>query len=321
MNDMKKLITIISLLLLTLITYAQPGAGSYETGNGLEHIAADTYKFVYSETLYVGPDADWQIDGEVHIYSRRIWIAPTAKIYGAGKLYIHSPGENPFYEAWNTARTLIDGNDGEFINVNIIVNNPEGLELSDFDADGYDGGTGEEARIAALKVGRSIDLRVDGASIYLNGFDLELSSTGDLLNYNLNRMVVTGDHLTGHMIRQYTSLSSLVFPVGIAQGDYTPARLTPQSANWRVRASANSYAASNLTITDETLGMDRVWNIFADQSMRMDYTLTHNAQTNGMAYVDASARIVQNADAGNWIGDVTVLEGDGIHTREDIQTV
>lgn len=131
MNNLIRIASFLSLMILTLNSFSQPGAGSYETGNGLEHIAADTYKFVYSETLYVGPDADWQIDGEVHIYSRRIWIAPTAKIYGAGKLYIHSPGENPFYEDWNTARTLIDGNDGEFINVNIILNNPEGLELSD----------------------------------------------------------------------------------------------------------------------------------------------------------------------------------------------
>lgn len=321
MKKMKKILTIISLLLLTLGVSAQSGAGSYETGNGLEHIAADNYKFVYSESLYVGPNADWQIDGEVHVYSRRIWIAPTAKISGSGTLYIHSPGDNPFYEDWAASRTLIDGNGGEFINVNIVLTNTDGLQLAEIEAEGYAGGAGEASRTAALKVGKSIDLRVDGASIYLNGFDLELASTGDLLNYNLHRMVVTGDNLTGHMIRHYTSVGSLMFPVGIEQGDYTPARLTPQSANSRVHVSVNSYAASSLTITDETLGMDRVWNIFADQSMRMDYTLTHNSQTNGMAYVDASARIVQNADAGNWIGDVTVLEGDGIHTREDIQTV
>src|SRR5690606_8620941 len=134
-------------------------------------------------------------------------------------------------------------------------------------------------------------------------------------------MVVTGDNLTGHMIRHYTSLGSLMFPVGIEQGDYTPARLTPQSANSRVHVSVNSYAASNLTITDETLGMDRVWNIFADQSMRMDYRQTHNAQTHGMAYVDASARSVQRADAGNVMCVVSVLERDGIHTREDMQAV
>lgn len=315
-----QLLTLVFLGISTL-SIAQPGVGSFETSDGLDHVTEGTFKFVYSETLYLGPQADWQIDGEVHVYSRRVWISPTAKISGTGTLYIHSPGDNPFYEDWPSSRTIIDGNGADFIGVNIILTNTDGLELSDFEAEGYAGGTGDASRTAALKIGKSIDLRVDGASIYLNGFDLELSSTGDLLNHNLHRMVVTGDHLTGHLIRHYTSLGSLFFPVGIAQGDYTPARLTPQSANSRVHVSVNSYAASGLAITDETLGMDRVWNIFADQAMQMDYTLTHNSQTNGIAYVDASARIVQDADGGNWIGDVTVLEGEGLHTREDIQTV
>lgn len=300
---------------------AQEGTGSFETNNGLEYVSADNYKFIYSESLYLGPQADWEIDGEVHVYSRYIWISPTAKISGSGTLYIHSPEDNPFYEDWAGAATQIDGNDGEFIDINIVLTNKEGLELTDIAVTDYPGSTGADARLAALKINKSIDLRVDGASIYLNGYDLELSSTGELLNYNLHRMVVTGDLLTGHLIKNYTAVGSFVFPVGIAQGDYTPARLTPQSASSRLHVSVNSYAVSNLNITDETMGMDRVWNIFADRAMQMDYTLTHNSQTNGMAYVDADARIVQNADGGNWIGDVTILEGEGIHTREDIQAV
>jgi gliding motility-associated-like protein len=319
---MKNWFIIILLSLIGLLRVsAQQGAGSFETNNGSEYISPGNYKFVYSESLYLGPSADWEIDGEVHVYSRNIWISPTAKISGSGTLYVHSPGDNPFYEDWADAATRVDGNDGEFIGVNIILTNNLGIELTDIEAQGYAGSAGTGARLAALKIGKSIDLRVDGASIYLNGYDLELSSTGDLLNYNHQRMVVTGDQLSGHMIRNYTAVGSYIFPVGIAQGDYTPARLTPQSATSRLHVSVNSYAASNLQITDETLGMDRVWNIFADRGMQMDYTLSHNSQTNGMAYVDASARIVQNADAGNWIGDVTVLEGIGIHTREDIATV
>lgn len=108
---MDKYFCFILLLLSFIRVSAQPGARSYETGNGLEHIAADNYKFVYSETLYVGSDADWQIDSEVHISSRNIWISPTAKISGSGTLYIHSPGDNPFYEDWSAAQTLIDCND------------------------------------------------------------------------------------------------------------------------------------------------------------------------------------------------------------------
>src|SRR5690606_35663016 len=118
--DLYKILLVPIFMMALLSVKAQPGVGSYETSNGLEHIAADNYKFVYSESLYVGPNADWQIDGEVHIYSRNIWISPTAKISGSGTLYIHSPGDNPFYEDWTAVATRIDGNGGEFINVNII---------------------------------------------------------------------------------------------------------------------------------------------------------------------------------------------------------
>src|SRR5690606_38172634 len=158
------------------------------------------YKFVYSESLYLGPDADWQIDGEVHVYSRNIWIAPTAKISGSGTLYVHSPADNPFYEDWAPVAARIDGNNGAFLGVNIILTNADGLVLTDLDVSGYAGATGEHARLAALKIDKSIDLRVDGASIYLNGYDLELSASGQLLHYNRLRMVVTGDHTSGHLI-------------------------------------------------------------------------------------------------------------------------
>ncbi|NGM63568.1 hypothetical protein G5B30_16790 [Sphingobacterium sp. SGG-5] len=317
-----KYILIISFLLLgTIHLSAQSGAGSFETTDGPEEISAGNYKFIYSENLYLGPHADWKIHGEVHIYSRNIWIAPTAKISGNGTLYIHSPGTNPFYEDWPEAATRIDGNDGAFIDIHIVLDNKNGLSLTDIEVDGYTGASGEVTRLATLKIGKSVDLRVDGASIYLNGFNLELSDTGDLLNHNRYRMVITGDNRRGHMIRNYTSVRSLTFPVGIAQGDYTPARLTPHASSSKVHVSVNSYFTSNLNITDETLGMDRIWNIFADHAMQMDYTLSHNKQTNGIAYVDAAARIMQNADGGNWIGDVTTLENEGIHTRKDIETV
>ncbi|SFT17638.1 T9SS type B sorting domain-containing protein [Sphingobacterium wenxiniae] len=318
---MKNYIIILLLLLGTGRIFAQTGAGSFETSNGLEQLSADTYKFVYSESLYLGPNANWQIEGEVHVYSRNIWISPTAKISGSGTLYIHSPSTNPFHEGWATSATRIDGNDGQFIDVNIVLTNPDGIQLTDMEVGDYAGTSGQGARSAALKIGKSVDLRVDGASIYLNGYDLELSASGQLLNYNRLRMVVTGDELTGHMIKNYVGVDAFFFPVGVEQGDYTPAKLTPQTASSRLHVSVNTYTAvPDLNITDETIGMDRVWNIFADRAMQMDYTLTHNMQTNGMAYVDADARIMQNADGGNWIGDVTTLESEGVHTREDIES-
>lgn len=316
-----KTIFIFLSLFMTSALYAQTGQGSIEVNNGIERVEADTYKFAYSESLYLGPEVNWVIDGDVHLYSKRIWIAKGARISGSGTLYIHSPADNPFHEGWAEAPTIIDGNDGDFIDVNIVLTNKKGLKLDNISAAGYEQvseNTG--ARGAALKLGKSLDLRVDGANVFLNGHDLELSTTGELLYYSFKRMVVTGDLLTGHLIKNYNAVGSFIFPVGIAEEDYTPATLVPQAAMSKLYVTVNSYAEANLSISDETVGMDRVWKIFADRKMNMTYTLMHNRQTNGMAYIDNEAQIMQNADAGNWIGDVTIVNDEGVHTRLDIAT-
>ncbi|WP_164108411.1 MULTISPECIES: gliding motility-associated C-terminal domain-containing protein [Sphingobacterium] len=316
------LIILLSTLFSGSSLIAQSRSGSFETSNGMEYISAGNYKIVYAETLYLGPAADWKIDGEVHIYSRNVWVDQNAKITGAGTIYVHSPTTNPYYEKLKASATEIDANNGNFIGVNIVLTNPLGIKLTNIVAPSYGGGVSNQGALsAALKIGKSIDFRVDGASIYLNGNNLELSETGELLNYGPERMVVTGNVITGHMIRGYSTIKELFFPVGVEQGDYTPARLIPQTWNSRVHVSVNNYLASGIQIRDETLGMDRIWNVFADKNMKMNYTLSHNMQTNGVAYVDADARIVQNADGGNWIGDVTVIEEEGVNTRNDIETM
>ncbi|NGF57499.1 T9SS type B sorting domain-containing protein [Parapusillimonas sp. SGNA-6] len=321
---MKSVLLIIGLMYCwTFATKAQEGAGSFESGNGLEVVSADNYKLVFSESLYLGPNADWYIEGEVHVYSRQIYIASTAKISGSGTLYIHSPGDNPFYDSWADVATDIDANNClHAIDVNIVLTNPKGLRLSDIS---YPNDMDSKhfpplAKAGALRLAKPIDLRVDGANIFLNGFDLEMGEQADILHHSSRRMVVTGNSVKGHLIKDFVGLSTWLFPVGKEEGDYTPALLTPSQANSKIYVSVTDYLASGIPFADETIGMDRVWNIYADRAMTMTYTLIHNMSSNGMMYVDADAQIVQNADGGNWVGDVTLLEGQGIHTRKDIET-
>ncbi|TJZ63521.1 T9SS type B sorting domain-containing protein [Sphingobacterium olei] len=321
MNINIKTFLLLFFLGVTASVSAQNGINSFETDNGAAQVDAGTYKFIYSENLYLGPNADWKIDGNVEIYAKNIWIAPTAKISGTGTLVLHSPSQNPFYENWAASPTHIDGNDGTFIDVRIVLNNPEGLRLSDIANPGFDGlSLPTDEKAAAFKLGKALDLRVDGANIFLNSHDLELATNGELLNYSRNRMVVTENRLSGHMIKNYIGVAQFVFPVGIEKQDYTPATLIPSVAVSKLYVTVTDYTASGLVFEDETIGMDRVWNIYGDRDMQVDYTLTHNMVTNGMVYVDAEAQIVQNADGGNWIGDVTVFDGEGVHTRGDIET-
>lgn len=314
---------VICLFLSTLIlnVQGQTGKKGFESINGKIHVGSNGFKSIYTESLYLGPTSHWEVEGEVHIYSKQIWIAPTARIEGSGKIYIHSPANNPMFEGWDESPTAIDGNNGRFIDVNIILNNTKGIRLVDMAVPEFEVGekpSGDKA--AALKIGKSLDLRVDGANIFLNGYDLELSNMGQLLNFNRERMVVTENKVSGHLVKNYLAVGDFVFPIGVNKNDYTPAVLSPSMANSKIYVSVNSYSAISMNILDETIWMDRIWNIYADHKMNMSYTLTHNMLSNGIAYVDAEARIMQNADGGNWIGDVTTFDPDGIHTRKNILT-
>lgn len=328
-------IKIKAILLLLLWTggtavFAQSGAGSFVSDNGRNILTANQFDAIYAESLFIGPQAEWVIDGQIDLYVKNIWIAPTAKISGTGVINIHNPRNNPFYNDWNDQPTYIDGNNGNYIDVRIALMNDNGLHLKNISGRDYeDSSFPIKEKAAALRLSKTIDLQVNGANVFLGGNDFELDINAQILNYSSKRMVVTNNSVAGHLIKNFGDrVSAFVFPVGKEELDYTPARLTPSMNKSKVYVSVTDYLASGMQFKDETIGMDRVWSIYADKGMKMDYTLIHNASSNGVAYVDPEAQIVQDADGGNWIGNVTVFNeesGPGgvtqsMHTRKDIMT-
>ncbi|MBL1409531.1 T9SS type B sorting domain-containing protein [Sphingobacterium faecale] len=331
---MKKLFFLYICLLLSwgeLYAQQQQGEGSFLSDNGRNILTENQFDAIYVESLFIGPNAEWVIDGQIDLYVKNIWIAPTAKISGSGVINIHNPSKNPFYGNWKSQPTYIDGNNGNYIDVNIVLMNENGLHLKNISGRDYeDGSYPTDEKAAALRLSKSIDLRVDGANVFLNGNDFELDVNGQILEYSSKRIVVTNNPVSGHLIKNFGDrVTAFTFPVGKEANDYTPARLTPSSNKSKVYVSVTDYLASGIQFTDELIGMDRVWNIYADKGMKMDYTLIHNESTNGIAYVDPDAQIVQHADGNNWIGNVTVFNSESgpgnpiaqsIHTRKDILT-
>lgn len=300
---------------------AQTGLGSATADNATVHVMSGTTELRFSETSYFGPNSHWQIDGTLEIWSKRIWIAPGATFSGTGKIIIHNPGDNPYYEEMADSPTLIDGNNSAYIGVTIELRNPHNLVLDNFEDPGYGATLSEgDAKSAALNIGNRFVFAVDGGDVLLNGHDFGMSQTAALEQYSSHRMIVTGNSIRGHVIKEYANSSPIVFPVGIAEGDYTPATVAPMTAT-SIYVSVQDYGAASSTISDEEKGMDRIWHIYADEGVQATYTLQHNRITNGLAYVDNQAQIVQYAGSGNWIGDATTLAGEGIHTRADILTV
>lgn len=322
MNRSFYYITLVSGLMLSgrLTGQILTGAGSSTNDNSKVIIAAGTSEFRYSEISYFGPDADWEINGTLEIWSKEIWIAPTARFSGSGKIIIHDPSENPFYTDMEAGPTLVDGNNGRFIGVDIVHENPYNIVLRDLDDPGYGTANPDGAQAAQLNIAKSFSFAVNNGDVLLNGNNLAIDITGVLVGYGASRMVVTGNSIDGHLIKAYENSSTFVFPIGIAEGDYTPATLTPESTSV-LHVSVQNYAAGGIALPDPETGMDRIWHIFSDDGISTDYTLQHNSITNGTAYVDEDAEIVQYAGSGNWIGDLTVINAESVHSRSDIMTI
>lgn len=277
-------------------------------------VSAGTTEHRFSEISYFGPNTYWVIDGTLEIWSEKVWIASTAVFIGTGKIIFHNPGNNPYNDSKPDAPTIIDGNNGTFIGVTVELRNPNNLVLANIDDPGYGLPVSNiQAKSAALNLGGNFVFGVDYGDIILNGHDLGLSSTANLMAseggaLGTRRMIVTGRSFDGHVIKEFGSPTPIMFPIGIEEEDYTPATVTPTVAA-TIHIAVQDYESANVSPSDPSRGMDRVWHIISDQPVNATYTLQHNRITNGVAYVDEKAEIVQYRGSNNWSGGFTVLEG------------
>lgn len=297
--------------------FAQNGVGSMTVDNSTVTISTGTTETRFSEGSYFGPDANWIIDGTLDIFSKNIWIAPGATFSGTGKIVVHNPGNNPFYVGMASGATNIDGNNGAFINLLVEHRNVDNLILNDLRDPGYGTSNPAGPLAASLNIGGTLNLADDRADIIMNGNNLGFSTSGKIINYGRDRMVVTGNNPLGFVIKDYAGADSFVFPIGIAENDYTPATVTPVSAN-KIYASVQDNLAAGKPLLNPALGMDRTWHIFGSKPLEANLILQHNTVTNGNLFKDANAAIARYVNASKW----EILKGTnpstGIHTRNNI---
>ncbi|MCE7039143.1 T9SS type A sorting domain-containing protein [Dyadobacter sp. CY312] len=313
-NIWARLIAIIFVTLLLnipIISFAQTGAGSATVDNSVRTSSIGETTFEYSETLYLGPNAVWNISGTHIIYSKYIWIAPTAVIEynGVGSIVIANPDENPFYPDM-TGPTTIDGNNGSPIGAIVKHQNPNNIILADIQDPGYGTANPLGSLAAGLHFQNDFIFEVDGGDILLNGNDLTTSGLGQLQGFGPNRMVSTGNSVTGHLIRlNSAAVSTTYFPVGIAEGDYTPAYIT--GAN-DYHVAVTDYPGSGLPISEPQEGMDRAWHIYGGEASGIG--LQHNSpDTDGSMYVDADAFITRYQGGTAWTTGLSEQIATGIH--------
>lgn len=309
-NNIRLFITFLLGVFSYTLSYGQQGSKTVE--NSKVNIAEGTTEMRFSESTYFGPEADWTIDGTLEIWSKNIWIATDARIQGAGKIIIHNPGNNPFYPSMGKGATIIDGNNNNFINLLVEHHNDDNIVLDDVSDPGYNTYNPPNSEAARLNFGAELKLAENGANIILNGNDLGFNSSGTITDYSSRRMVVTSNSIDGHVIKEYADKGSFVFPVGIAEGDYTPATIgASEKAN--VYVSVLDYGGSNTRLEDRQLGMDRSWHIYSNEEVKADISLYHNSETNGSKYADGKASVAQYAGGVDWNLLETTNLSSGVH--------
>lgn len=128
---------------------------------------------------------------------------------------------------------------------------------------------------------------VANGDIDLSNNDLIFSQNASQAGYQSDRFAITSG--TGHVVKEnYTG--NWIFPVGIADNDYTPAAInnfTPNTMHVMVKNYTASTATENTPYTVDD-GVDRTWSVYANIAVGVSsITLQHNIATNRTAFSEA----------------------------------
>lgn len=297
-----KIIAVLALLATTLAASTQ-GPGSVETiggtaGTVVYSTATGNTTSSVSETLYMGPGI-YQIDGTWEIYSKNVWISPDAVIAGTGIVRFL----NPSVAGGAGSPTLMDGNNNAaFLNVNLSLQNAGNMILTDIAGPGTP--WNDVAGNANLTTGLDFAFAVTSGDVLLGNYDMITATTATLSGYQPSQFVITNG--SGHLVHNsYTG--TFTYPIGITEGDYTPAAITNAISN-TIHVSVQDYtvSASVETVGSVGNGMHRTWNIYADNAVgNSNINLQHNNATNQSQFTDASHFVTQwSATTPNTSGDV-----------------
>ncbi len=267
--------------------------GSTFSCNTINKIETGTTKSILSESAYFGPNSDYAINGTLIIYSKNVWIAPTAVFSGTGKIVFYNPSD----VGGAASPTLIDGNNGNFIDVNIELQNAGNMVLTDITDPVFGTANPAGALAAALKIGKNFDLAVDNGDVILNTFDFVFDTDAQVLGYRPERKVVTGNSIAGHMVK--SGITGLfVFPLGISEADYNPGSVT--AASGTIHASLQDRTASTSNETLLSKGIDRTWHIYADADVAGTVNLQHDVATEISGFSSASKHYVTRFLGTSW---------------------
>ena len=270
---------------------------------------------------YIAPNANMTVHGNMSVWGD---MTNSANATQSGSLNIKNGARVSFYgSAWtNSNASNIGGDAGATGEVDFA---PRPAPYAGAFAQALNGG-GENQSFPSLRISNPMNVNlnanpsrvrgtltfaVDDGHIISNGNNLVLgdgaAAPGNIVGYNPLRYFVTNQCGTGHFVRNGFNNAARVFPIGMAENDYTPALVAPAAGMNRVSANVCNYTSSASVETQlMSGGINRTWNIFADVAGNASLTLQHNRNTNNsggggpLVYADTNAFIVQSTLASLW---------------------
>lgn len=271
--------------------------GSQELLQGLGIVSGGTTASA-AESIYIGPGS-YEINGTWEIYSKNVWISPSAVITGTGAIQFY----NPSVAGGASSSTYVDGNNSAFIDVNVVLQNAQGMRIVDrptasLPSDVAAAWSNTQGN-SSLNIGKNLNLAVNGADVWLDNTttgNLAFDGDATISNYRPERMVITNNSIMSHVVKEDPS-ASFVYPIGIADGDYTPAQVTG-SGNFY--ASVQDYAGSTSDESALKGGPERTWHIYANAATTATVALQHNSGTDTDLFVSANPHFVTQFDGTEW---------------------
>lgn len=299
---MKKIILISLLTCLSLLGFAQ--APTYI--NSTFNINAGVPVTWYGDVTF-GPNAIVYIeDGGVGIfYGKNMVVDPGATFIalpgnnqiGTGTIIFRE--NNPNYTGYPLQQTLTGGF--------TIGNNPSLLNIELDNSNGL-------SLLGNTRITNQV--KFTRGNIFLNNFNLVLGAFANLVNYDVNKHVVTNG--TGVLTKEsIANNANFIFPVSISSEEYTPATITNTVATRSISVQVKDYASSAaIETTFITKGMERTWQITSNNPGSANVTLQHNSATNAngpgtneSAFNNAQAFVSQQLTPGVWSQSCTGTNG------------
>lgn len=289
---MKSIASFLLLIFSIHSVFCQDNKGSALFENSKVTIEQDAIRSLFGETVYLGPQAEWTIDGTLEIWCQQVWISPGARIHGKGRILIYDPSESQYYEGLKKKPTIVDGNNGDFIKLLIEHHNSKGIILENIDDPGYGVVSPSGPEGAALNIGGELKLAQDGADIQLNGYNLSFDKEASITQYgNRRKLILRNDY--GYVSKALISGSQFLFPIATPTQHYAPVVISDNDKEATIYARVNDYIGSTVHHKDPQSGIDLNWQIYASQPLNVTLTLTHPMAVNKDKYTDEKASIHQ----------------------------